>query len=341
MTVLFTRLLNQLSGSTLPSGRMTRIYEIHSKKTQVNRTRSSDAFRKQQSGAAILVSSDVSARGVDYPGVTRIIQVGISGSTEQYVHRIGRTGRAGTGGRGDLVLLPWEMGFVPAQLSDMPLKPLTVGDLSSQVQELAGQFDQDPQSFLKEHTKKDKSAFRTPTPHFVPSVSKITYDVEKTVQTALLGADETLINEAFASLLGYYTPRCEELRVDKSAILQGCKDWAVGACALSVPPYISETFLTRLGLSTDSRRNSRVATSGRPWTGRAANRPHRPGTSWVPGMDRSSNRRGSRWSEPSDEDERRPRRSSAYGDRGGDRGRGRRDFGERNFGERNRSWSDS
>ena len=331
MTVLFTRLLNQLSGSTLPSGRMTKIYEIHSKKTQVNRTRSSDAFRKQQSGAAILVSSDVSARGVDYPGVTRIIQVGISGSTEQYVHRIGRTGRAGTGGRGDLVLLPWEMGFVPAQLSEMPLKPLTVGDLSSQVQELAGQFDQDPKSFLKEHTKKDKSAFRAQAPPFVPSVSKIAYDVEGTVQTVLRGVEEPLIHEAFSSLLGYYIPRYDELRVDKSAILQGCKDWAVGACALSVPPYVSETFLARLGLSTDSRR-SRVATSGRPWSGRAANRPHRPGTSWVPGMDRSSNRRGSRWSEPSDDDERRPRRSSAYSDRG----RGRRDFGERN-----RSWSDS
>ena len=98
---------------------------------QASRTRTSEAFRSQRSGAAILVSSDVSARGVDYPGVTRIIQIGISGSSEQYVHRIGRTGRAGTGGRGDLVLLPWEMGFLSTQLGDMPLKPLTVGDLST------------------------------------------------------------------------------------------------------------------------------------------------------------------------------------------------------------------
>jgi superfamily II DNA or RNA helicase len=50
------------------------IREIHSRKSQSARTKVSDEFRKSK--GLILVSSDVSARGVDYPDVTLVIQVG-------------------------------------------------------------------------------------------------------------------------------------------------------------------------------------------------------------------------------------------------------------------------
>ena len=49
------------------------IREIHSRKSQSARTKVSDEFRKSK--GLILVSSDVSARGVDYPDVTLVIQV--------------------------------------------------------------------------------------------------------------------------------------------------------------------------------------------------------------------------------------------------------------------------
>ena len=49
------------------------IREIHSRKGQAYRTRVSDEFRKSR--GIILVTSDVSARGVDYPDVTLVIQV--------------------------------------------------------------------------------------------------------------------------------------------------------------------------------------------------------------------------------------------------------------------------
>ena len=48
--------------------------EIHSRKSQSHRTKVSDQFRGSSCG--VLVSSDVSARGVDYPDVTLVIQVG-------------------------------------------------------------------------------------------------------------------------------------------------------------------------------------------------------------------------------------------------------------------------
>lgn len=83
-------------------GRQMRILEIHSKLTQSGRTRAADNFRNCESG--ILLSSDVTARGMDFPNVTHVIQVGLPSSVEQYIHRIGRTARAGKEGEGWLIL---------------------------------------------------------------------------------------------------------------------------------------------------------------------------------------------------------------------------------------------
>ena len=95
------------------------VYEIHSRKSQTYRTRVSDQFRKARRG--VLLSSDVSARGMDYPDITLVIQAGTPSNREQYVHRIGRTGRAGkVGGHGLLLLADYERKFVN-NLSDLPM----------------------------------------------------------------------------------------------------------------------------------------------------------------------------------------------------------------------------
>jgi len=86
------------------------VIEIHSRKSQSHRDRESEKFRRCKRG--ILFTSDVSARGVDYPDVTHVIQFGLPDNREQYIHRLGRTGRAGRAGRGWLVLAPYERSFV-------------------------------------------------------------------------------------------------------------------------------------------------------------------------------------------------------------------------------------
>src|ERR1700761_77207 len=53
MTQLFGTMIRQLKTDTLPAGRSTMIYEIHSKKTQESRTSTSSAFREDTSGASI------------------------------------------------------------------------------------------------------------------------------------------------------------------------------------------------------------------------------------------------------------------------------------------------
>ncbi|XP_025015532.2 probable DEAD-box ATP-dependent RNA helicase 48 [Ricinus communis] len=102
------------------------VKEIHSRKPQLYRTRVSDEFR--ESRRSILVSSDVSARGMNYPDVTLVIQVGLPTDREQYIHRLGRTGREGKDGEGILLLAPWEEYFLD-ELEDLPLDKLPIPDI--------------------------------------------------------------------------------------------------------------------------------------------------------------------------------------------------------------------
>lgn len=61
------------------------VYEIHSRKSQSARNSAAEAFKSAKGG--VLFSSDVTARGMDFPNVTSVIQVGLPASPEQYIHR--------------------------------------------------------------------------------------------------------------------------------------------------------------------------------------------------------------------------------------------------------------
>lgn len=70
--------------------------ELHGELTQVQRTLVLKRFRKAE--LQILVATDIAARGLDIEGVTHVINFDIPHRTEDYIHRIGRTGRAGEKG---------------------------------------------------------------------------------------------------------------------------------------------------------------------------------------------------------------------------------------------------
>lgn len=81
-----------------------------SRKSQSQRTKAADEFKLARCG--VLFSSDVTARGIDVPGVTSVLQVGLPASAEQYTHRLGRTARAGASGHGTLILTASESFFL-------------------------------------------------------------------------------------------------------------------------------------------------------------------------------------------------------------------------------------
>ena len=69
-----------------------RIAVLHSNKTQAQRTQAMDAFRDQKH--RILVATDIAARGIDVDHISHVINFDVPQHPEDYVHRIGRTGRA-------------------------------------------------------------------------------------------------------------------------------------------------------------------------------------------------------------------------------------------------------
>ncbi|MDO6589804.1 DEAD/DEAH box helicase [Loktanella sp. D2R18] len=69
---------------------------IHGDLDQTHRTRTLEAFRDNK--LRFLVASDVAARGLDIPAVTHVFNFDVPSHAEDYVHRIGRTGRAGRTG---------------------------------------------------------------------------------------------------------------------------------------------------------------------------------------------------------------------------------------------------
>lgn len=81
---------------------------IHSDKSVGARRRALDKFRRGK--ANILVATDVLARGIDVPSVDYVINLDLPDCPEDYVHRIGRTGRAGESGVAFTFLAPDEVG---------------------------------------------------------------------------------------------------------------------------------------------------------------------------------------------------------------------------------------
>jgi ATP-dependent RNA helicase RhlE len=86
--------VNKLEESLLKNG--YKVTSIHGDKSQSVRNKAIQSFKNQQS--TILVATDVAARGIDIVNVDAIINFDIPNIPETYIHRIGRTGRAGKSG---------------------------------------------------------------------------------------------------------------------------------------------------------------------------------------------------------------------------------------------------
>ncbi len=95
--LVFTRTkrgANVLEEQLMRSG--VKAIAIHGNKSQSARQRALEAFRRKQ--VQVLVATDVAARGIDIDGITHVINFDLPIEPEGYIHRIGRTGRAGAEG---------------------------------------------------------------------------------------------------------------------------------------------------------------------------------------------------------------------------------------------------
>ncbi|OAQ34515.1 DEAD-domain-containing protein [Linnemannia elongata AG-77] len=279
MVFLPTTRGTQLYASLFEELTSYRLFSLHSKKSQEQRTRTSDRFRKSK--GSIMFTSDVSARGVDYPDVSLVIQVGIPSSKEQYIHRIGRTGRAGKTGEGVLMITPMEKSFLDT-MSDLPL---TINETSKQIDEI-----------MEDAQLMDKLA------------------VAKQAQ------DPEMIHDAFTAYLGYYTGRTDVLTCPKRDILENAKQY-VTSLGADEPPHLSEAFLSKLGLNQRSSRSSSSSRGGYSrGRDNGRDNYSRDRSSSRYGRDREySNNNGSSARRTFDRNDRNDRNNSNRNDRGRDR----------------------
>ena len=106
---------------------------IHGNRNQSQRQRALDGFKKGT--IRVLVATDVAARGIDVDDVSHVINYDIPVEPESYVHRIGRTGRAGATGKAIAFCEPAERGALKA-IEKLTGKPVPVMPLP---QDLAAQ----------------------------------------------------------------------------------------------------------------------------------------------------------------------------------------------------------
>lgn len=123
-TLIFTnsistvkRLVPLLTSLSIPN---TQVLPLHSSMPQKSRLRSLERFTTPPSKSdttAILIATDVAARGLDIKNVSTIIHYHVPRTADMYVHRSGRTARASTSGRSILICSPDEVAGVTRLIS--------------------------------------------------------------------------------------------------------------------------------------------------------------------------------------------------------------------------------
>jgi ATP-dependent RNA helicase RhlE len=96
------KIVRLLEAAGIPAG------AIHGNKSQPQRERAIAAFKSGE--MKVLIATDIAARGIDIPGVSHVVNYDLPDVPEQYVHRIGRTARAGADGIAIAFCSPEERG---------------------------------------------------------------------------------------------------------------------------------------------------------------------------------------------------------------------------------------
>lgn len=135
-------LMAALLSGLFSSNTSPQIFQLQSRLSQNVRTRTTNEFKEASSG--IMLASDVIGRGMDFPNVGLVVQVGLPSNGDQYVHRVGRTARAGNEGRAVILLTQRESFFlaVNKRLPITPYSPDLTSAAQAQFSSIESAFDQ-------------------------------------------------------------------------------------------------------------------------------------------------------------------------------------------------------
>ncbi|KAI0059949.1 DEAD-domain-containing protein [Artomyces pyxidatus] len=149
------------------------LLHLYGKQKQMTRLQTFNRFTTMQH--AVLFATDIAARGLDFPSVNWVLQVDAPEDAETYVHRVGRTARYESNGKGLMLLLPSEEDGMKAALKKRGVEVAAIKIKGSKTQSIENQLQnlafQDPDikylaqrafvSYLRSiHLQKDKSIFK-------------------------------------------------------------------------------------------------------------------------------------------------------------------------------------
>nr|CAH8831915.1 unnamed protein product [Trichobilharzia regenti] len=105
------------------------VHRLHGNMEHKDRESAYQSFATSQAG--ILITTDVASRGLDLASVAWVVQYHVTGGPVDYVHRVGRTARAGGQGKALIFLEPGETGFMDLLKSrvGMEMKEINLSDL--------------------------------------------------------------------------------------------------------------------------------------------------------------------------------------------------------------------
>jgi ATP-dependent RNA helicase MSS116 len=126
-TANMVALMHSLFSQILAGNSDMQVFQLQSRLSQSARTKTTNEFKAATAG--VMFASDVIGRGMDFPNVSLVIQVGLPSSGDQYVHRVGRTARAGNEGKAIILLTQRESFFLKVH-KHLPISPYP-NDLST------------------------------------------------------------------------------------------------------------------------------------------------------------------------------------------------------------------
>ncbi|KAL5338484.1 P-loop containing nucleoside triphosphate hydrolase protein [Aspergillus crustosus] len=220
---IFDQLLNDPEDrrSGHPLGKVFR-GEIHSRLTQAARTRVAGLFRKCTSG--LLFSSDVTARGMDFPDVTHVIQIGVPRSREDYIHRLGRTARAGRTGEGWVFLHREEIPSFRRLVRDIPMEQDASSLATASIDMPMNKIEPNAQEFSQ-----------------LPETSKILLRVESAAAQVPDALKQEASTAHMATMMAHFR--------SKRDLAQAVENLCVFGYKLRGAPSISRGFSERAGIS--------------------------------------------------------------------------------------------
>jgi superfamily II DNA/RNA helicase len=133
---------------------------LHGDMDQHARTATLEDFKRDR--LTLLVASDVAARGLDIPAVSHIFNFDVPTHSEDYIHRIGRTGRAGLSGIAITIATPIDRKYVAQieKLTGQAIQPLAVEASAERAAAVYGHHRDKPAEDPKRDDRRDRGRHR-------------------------------------------------------------------------------------------------------------------------------------------------------------------------------------